>query len=70
MDRPAPFYANDGEVFWNAAGRPFCLTIHEVETILDIFERNRAVELFNTLHEAMVAAGGVERASGLLSRAA
>jgi hypothetical protein len=69
MDRPAPFSAEGTSVVWSAHGHTFRLKDSEVETILDIFERERAVALFNTLHDALVASGGVERVSSLLRAA-
>lgn len=65
-----PVFSHDGEaVVWHAGGRRIRLTETEVEQILDIFDRERAPELFNTLHDALLAAGGIERVSSLRSAA-
>jgi hypothetical protein len=56
------FQAINGEVYW-LAPTPVRLGVYEVETLLALFDRERAVRPYLDLHEAHVKAGGVERVS-------
>ncbi len=58
------FFAEDGSVFWTPdARRPVRLQDRQVEALLDLFMDEREPTLFNLLHEAHTAAGGIERVS-------
>lgn len=66
---PAFFTAGDA-VAWNAGGRTFRLTDRDIENFFDIFERERDFHLFNELYDAHLAAGGIERSSSMIRKAA
>jgi len=64
------FFTDGASVHWNAGGRAFRLTETEVELILDIFQRERAVEQFNALYALHLASGGIAVASSLIAKEA
>lgn len=69
MSRPT--FSFDGEaVTWAGRGRDIRLQDRECEMLLNVFERERDVELFNQLYDAHLLAGGIERCSYTIRKAA
>ncbi len=55
------FTADRDQVFWGSVA----LSPQSIEDLFDIFIREGCITAFNELHDAHVAAGGIERPSGL-----
>lgn len=58
------FTVSSGAVIWNGPA-PFALSETSVEALLDIFDREGAVQPFNELYDAYVRVGGIERCCSL-----
>lgn len=64
MDRLPTFFAADDAVCWSPDGcRSVRLQERQVDALLDLLMEEREPDLFNLLHDAHTAAGGIERAS-------
>ena len=64
------FTPTDGGVFMTGAHKPCFLSPESVEGLLDIFDREGAADLFNSLYEAALRAdAAIPRTSGLRSAA-
>lgn len=60
----ATFLPSSHGVIWNTQSGPVCLSETQCERLLDLFEDvadPAAIPLFNSLYDAHMACGGIER---------